>query len=1159
MKTKTLPRRLVAVLLTLMMVLSVFTASFTSASAANEWYDPANYTIKGLKVVKDLAKNTKFIKAYGGYIGIALDILSAVIDFCKEDEPSDEEIKIDYLIEQVDAMKNQINVMATDLKSFLTNNNKLQGFDSAFMAVEHNFGVDYQENFEKMVSAYATDENISEATRLQLLSNLIGDSSTWHQSNSVIYNYDTYANYLLGSTTVFSGSNIYQAAIDFYKDSSIFGQEVRDKYDGEFFARSYSMYLYAMTKLITCLEARKDLMISVGDEPSLLEANACIRKIDAYVQSLAPILKLYNKTRATVNPCEFYDRSNSSQPMQTKLLNKNIGYYSLLETAADRYNHNLQIGESAVQYTNFLDLKELSTNTLKKIVERGVTFAYQSMFINVPRVEDVMEDAGMEEAQLTYFYNYMTANYSGTSLREFLTHCGFDTDTALNREALYLVQGEASTKTVNYDKPDHEGVIPITYYRYNGLVLDSESIEREEKYIYNDPMEEYKAGKYDLRCPYLYFRTVDMDRTPLDEALAMALNENQRYDYGYAAYTAESIQNMMSFVAQINETTYTSQADIVSDAQTLYDRIFSLQRDDDVPLSITDISEHAVVEATVNGEVVTIANPGDVVKIKAVELEFGCGFNHFNVTTAKAGAPIELSANNTFIMPEGPVNVECVVDFTDFTFWVNGVSATHDNFDDICGDGKVSFDPKTQTLTLNNVNFTNTHNIDGIEAVIISTFSFNINLIGDNNLFGSGSGYGIYAGDFYYGVPCDVNVTGSGILEIGDVDYGIHSSHGSVSFNADAGILSNNTAVSAVAVTLGIGKEIGFPVGGQIQNGVIVKANGSTADTVLIQNRDNGILGDANVSERVDIRDVTQIQRHIAELELLNDYQQELADVDRDEGVTILDATEIQLVLAEFDSVYLIGTSVRLIPMAITFVDAYGTTTATVNGASVTSAKAGAVVDLSFAAEPGVSFTGWNVEGGYDTTITMLNDHSFVMPDSPVTVTSNTSIPDYGLRVGSIEVNSQNKSNVLGNGRVSYDPSTQTLYMKNGTNISESYDDGYQSYGIFSNHALNINVTGNCSVQAHSDYGVFSNGALTISGSGRLTVNNAMNGVYAGNGDLTFNALANVSASYFAVGADNNIIIGSGFAIGTPANAVNQSGMIFNGSTPATQVAIVAN
>lgn len=62
------------------------------------------------------------------------------------------------------------------------------------------------------------------------------------------------------------------------------------------------------------------------------------------------------------------------------------------------------------------------------------------------------------------------------------------------------------------------------------------------------------------------------------------------------------------------------------------------------------------------------------------------------------------------------------------------------------------------------------------------------------------------------------------------------------------------------------------------------------------------LLGDANMDGRVNIQDVTEIQRHVAEISKLTGSALKNADYNQDGSVTIDDATAIQRFLAEFEA-----------------------------------------------------------------------------------------------------------------------------------------------------------------------------------------------------------------------------------------------------------------
>ena len=106
----------------------------------------------------------------------------------------------------------------------------------------------------------------------------------------------------------------------------------------------------------------------------------------------------------------------------------------------------------------------------------------------------------------------------------------------------------------------------------------------------------------------------------------------------------------------------------------------------------------------------------------------------------------------------------------------------------------------------------------------------------------------------------------------------------------------------------------------------------------------------------------------------------------------------------------------------------------------------------------------------------------------------------YGVWVGNTKVTSDNASNVLSDGQVSYDPATKTLTL-NGANVTGAENRAYTSAindacGIYSTHALTINLVGSNTVSGaetslYGNYGIFVSGKLTFTSSdsdGSLTV-----------------------------------------------------------------------
>ena len=123
----------------------------------------------------------------------------------------------------------------------------------------------------------------------------------------------------------------------------------------------------------------------------------------------------------------------------------------------------------------------------------------------------------------------------------------------------------------------------------------------------------------------------------------------------------------------------------------------------------------------------------------------------------------------------------------------------------------------------------------------------------------------------------------------------------------------------------------------------------------------------------------------------------------------------------------------RIVPKVSYTITADGATI-TVDGKAVNSAFAGEKVTVAAAGKENAEFTGWTAEGITLTDKQKVNPTvTFTMPGNNVTLTPNYNVvQDYGLEVGAefttpTRVTSKNCKDILGNGVLSYDPTTQTL------------------------------------------------------------------------------------------------------------------------------------
>ena len=67
------------------------------------------------------------------------------------------------------------------------------------------------------------------------------------------------------------------------------------------------------------------------------------------------------------------------------------------------------------------------------------------------------------------------------------------------------------------------------------------------------------------------------------------------------------------------------------------------------------------------------------------------------------------------------------------------------------------------------------------------------------------------------------------------------------------------------------------------------------------------MLGDTDLSGKINIKDATLIQKAIAKLTKLDETQNKVADVTADTKVNIKDATAIQKFIAKIETPYSIG------------------------------------------------------------------------------------------------------------------------------------------------------------------------------------------------------------------------------------------------------------
>ena len=164
---------------------------------------------------------------------------------------------------------------------------------------------------------------------------------------------------------------------------------------------------------------------------------------------------------------------------------------------------------------------------------------------------------------------------------------------------------------------------------------------------------------------------------------------------------------------------------------------------------------------------------------------------------------------------------------------------------------------------------------------------------------------------------------------------------------------------------------------------------------------------------------------------------------------------------------------------------------------------------------------------------------SLVMVLSMVTVSTASqssgggSAPtEYHVSVGGTKVTSANAANVLGDGKVSYDPDTNTLTLNNFT-----FEDNTRRSAISSNQDLTINLIGDNSVTASNTNisgatAIIVDGNLTINGTGSLTASGISEGIHADNVTIESGEVTAVGEKYGLSASNVNIKGGTVTATG---------------------------
>lgn len=929
-KTKVFSRAL-ALLLSLILLFSMALTGVQAAVVDEE--EPVGEMPTVMEGLMDIGVG--FSWAGGESVSGAVNGGVAVIGFIfsmLDDGPSFEEVLMDYLQEmrteivgKLDNLSLQVDQMERELKDFIMLAFKLEGFDSAYEKVEQRFAYGSATNFSAQVSSYIKDDSLSDEAKAELLSSLVGSSTDWNTNGTVIYDLDTYKNYLLGQKAVFNTKNIYEAAIEYYKDDALLGQEVLDRYDNEFAGKVYATYMAAVPKVLVCLQTNELLLRKqaqelraqaeeLGDNSKIVEAEKkekeaglCHLKEIEYVQSLIDIYELCETTRATVHPYDYYDRSDPTSAMTTRILSPEL-------CKRDFYNEALEVHKKKAGKD--ADLSDSDTilfvNSWYNTCMLGDK-QYPAQTSLLPTLQQSLNSTGLSDESRKYFVDHIIRTHPDKTVRTYLTDYGFNADTDGNDSAGVIA---VDSKTLGTDAGGWESSA-FCYYgkKVTGIEfaklgcsyyeLDKAAPEYNKDNIYsaggNFDAVRYAPVKKNAASgsvpPALYLKTAAFDTTNIKKWIAEGGRiENIQKKTG--KYTNESYSDLRDALFWCVYSLYEAEQDPSTSNQGTLDKY------------TTDLI-HAICDMKVREEYFyswkylqsQIDNDNDSGVIRL----FGdcTAEDDDEALTIPAGKEIYLDLNG-YKLDRGLADKEArnfgraITNNGNLTIYDSSKAQTGVITGGHSNNGGGAIANNGGTLTIEGGTIT------GNSVVAAGKNGGAIYLTGTLNITGgtitgnyskTGNGGGIY----YTGKDTVINISGSPVIT-GNTAYGgdndlfiSNDSIGTVNItgeldkNARIGICENSYATNPAFT-------VGLPGRGTLDNFV----NNNEGKVDIVYNEEGEactvplLMGDVNSDGYVDIIDATFIQKYADDRITFTSHQLAAGDVNRDGKVDVLDAALIQ-------------------------------------------------------------------------------------------------------------------------------------------------------------------------------------------------------------------------------------------------------------------------
>ena len=429
----------------------------------------------------------------------------------------------------------------------------------------------------------------------------------------------------------------------------------------------------------------------------------------------------------------------------------------------------------------------------------------------------------------------------------------------------------------------------------------------------------------------------------------------------------------------------------------------------------------------------------------------------------------------------------------EYDLWISGVQVTSTNADDVLKDGTVSFDDETKTLTLSGANITEKANM-GVWASVYSKLSeLNIKLEGENTVgapFDGSLGYSGYNGIYSEGT---LTFVGEGTLNLNIAPewtfaYGI-GSKGLLTIGDKVTIKTDHQATAGTHE--GIFAEGGLTIGGDANINLKMSGGGTigicaAGDFKVTENAKVDIVSDLYCFYQTSTKGGFDYVQDGGKVKLLStgSYCIYAKNFDFKDG-------KMTAVTDYWYALFLLGDKISFSGGSAEF---SGNPAIKANKDSLaTIAFEGVTVKAGDSAENAAAIKA-------PTNKTELEAHKYYK------IEKTTVEPEkYDLWVGGIQVTSENASDVLGNGKISFNESTKTLTLDNAeittyykkdiaTGSGQTDSSGFMIYSGLEDLTVELEGTSkmlpsNVSAgELDNCYGLYSEHNVTIKGNGTISI-----------------------------------------------------------------------